>query len=279
MKGVFRQLLVSLLLGLLPLIGSTAFVDDSARRNEILRLLQPGLDAQGIDVRGDKVTSAAFGGSRPQLSLLETIPAEPLAVKAAPDRFGQLFEAGAFSDAVLVATRTRENRRVNLSEAEFQQRWNAASASERVFISFSGNDVRYAEVVRAAFEAKGYVTFLYKDSSSKYPKTNSVQVGTYCKEAGHHFIVDTANARASLGVITEALALQAMRRGTRPSFPDAPNSGLGPGPGPRPEGSRSGSPGLGERGGEPCCRLCRYRNGVRIGCGPVQCGTQCYGAR
>ena len=31
-----------------------------------------------------------------------------------------------------------------------------------------------------------------------------------------------------------------------------------------------------ERAAEyPCCRLCTYRNGVKVGCGPVQCGPQC----
>ncbi|MBC8732435.1 hypothetical protein [Paraburkholderia sp. UCT2] len=264
--SALRIFLLCLILSLTGAASFAEFIDSKAHDIPLLKTLAPALDKHGIDVRGGALSSDAFSGNRPQLAPLDTLPAGDLAIAAAPNRFGQLFEVGVFTDAYLVATRTRKHRK-NVSEIEFRRKWEAANKANRVFISFNGSDLGYAEIVRSALEANGYLAFLYKDSASKYPKTNSVQVGKYFKEAGNYFVVDSSNARISLGVITEALALDAMKRGSHATFPFDPA-----------KKSESDQNDNQDREGKPCCELCTYQGSVLLSCRPLGCGSQCYGA-
>lgn len=237
------------------------FIDQSAQYSTLLAELEPELRAGGIDVRGSALPEGTSVGFRPQLSYLETLPAKSLAGSVVPNTFSRLFEAGAFTESYLVAVRTRAKKHPNLSETRFREMWDAAKQSDRIFLSFSGNDLAHAEKVRDALKSKGFEVFLYKDSSTVYPRTNSVDVGRYFREAGTHLVVDTYNARSSVGVISEAIALEALRAGVKPTFP-----------GETPADARKAM-------GDPCCRVCTYKNGMNLGCGPVQCGPQCFGAR
>jgi hypothetical protein len=203
MKPILATLL-AVALWLFADVAAPARYDAAAADVPILRDLEPLLDREGIDVRGGGASLTAFTAPRPHLAPLASLPVIDLAIERVPDRFGQLFEAGVFSDAALVATRTR-TARPNISETEFRERWASSSQSERVFVSFSGSDVDLAERVRTALEAKGYVAFLYKDNSSKYPKTNSVQVGNYFREAGHHLVVVQQMPEAALGSLRKLL--------------------------------------------------------------------------
>ncbi|HEX7185054.1 MAG TPA: hypothetical protein VF756_24715 [Thermoanaerobaculia bacterium] len=264
-----KRFLIGLLLVSLMVQGAVAkTVDPAAAPDQLLDSLTQGLDSRGIDVRRGEAQSKSYRAERPQLTKLANFP--QLAVPPEAGRFPSHFEAGAFTEAYLVAVDAgtpRSPRRIS-SEESFRKIWNSAPKEKRVFLSFARADLSHAESVRSALEARGYVTFLYIDGSTQYPKTNSVQAGTYFKQAGHHLVIDSGNARRSAGVITEAKVYRGLARGGGRKQPAVVTSTTikPPPPPPRPEPSA------------PCCKLCRYVNGVLVGCGPVECGPQCHAA-
>lgn len=243
-------------------ISFAEIVNPLSAPDTLLDRLAQELDSKGIDVRRGNSTSSSFSSSRPQLSNLKTLPSSGIPKIESLGRFGAHFEAGVFSDVHLIAVK-KNARKSSAHLQSFREEWRSAPKTDRVFVSFSGKDISYAEDLKAALEKQGYRVFLYKTETSKHPITNSVEVGKYFKEAGRHLVIDSKNARSSVAVLMEAKTLRNMHSNRSPLF------GI--------PGSSSGSsrdPGS----GMPCCKLCTYRNRVLVSCGSVECGPQCLSA-
>lgn len=242
----------------LPGTTRPAIVDPQSPRHPVLDRLASALDASKIDVRRRWETGGAATGERPVVAPLDGYPASVRDL-GVPEQFKQGFEAGAYREAVLVAV-SGHSGQVDMSSSEFRAAWNSAEASRRVFISFTKADLQSAEAVRTALMKNGYVVFTYVTGAAGYRPAKPVEVGTYFKEAGHHFVIDTSNARKSPGVVLEAITFDRLRRGQQ---------GGGEPIRTVPPETRSGD----------CCKLCYYRGGVLVRCDPPTCGPQCANAR
>lgn len=88
---------------------------------------------------------------------------------------------------------------------KFMGEWEATPIENRVFISFTRDDLVKAEKIKKVLEAKGYQVFLYTESNRE-PFTDPKMV-VYCmKTAGELLVLDTENSRYKDGVIAEAIA-------------------------------------------------------------------------
>jgi hypothetical protein len=262
------------LLVLLPALLSTLatgvarVVDPAARADPLLDLLTADLEARGVDVRRGTLSSADFLAERPQLTRLANFPLAESQFGSEGFAFQRFFNAGAFTESALVAVGRAPAVAAGDNNA-FEQAWKAAPKEQRIFISFSGQDLAHAQRVAAALQARGYATFIYRNEAGNL-KYNAVEVGRFFAEAGEHLVLDTSNARKSVAVKAEARAFLALQRGIPPpAFFGRPATPPAPSPQPAQPTQQS----------QPCCKLCTYRNGIQIGCGPTECGPQCIGAR
>ncbi len=231
-----------------------------ALQNAVLAQLAPSLAPRGITVRlGALESSEKISALTVNLGELSQFPVSPDALKKAIEIQHQL-GVGAAHEASLIAVNRSMATQTSKSASTFKRMWANASASERVFVSFTRADAKYASIVRASLEAQGYRVFTYVKGTAR-PAFNLVEVGTFFREAGHHFVVDTRNARSSPGVNLEAAMLQGQTE--RPPLIVADRGWPVP-PNPR----------------EFCCKLCRTINGVATNqCGPPTCGIHCKNAR
>ena len=226
-------------------------------QQSLLKSLQPSLAKDNVEVRlswsgADKAPGSAV------LAPLDGFPINRGLVKKTSS-FGQLFEAGAFHDAALMAVGPNHTR-TPLKPREFLKHWEIASPEKRVFLSFTRDDVEVAVKVRNALEAEGYFCFTYLEGVESQPWANSVQVGKFFRESGVQLVIDSPAARKSEGVQREALALIYKKGGWDPPIV-------------KPVVDR-------QPGSVPCCRLCTVKEPghIIVDCGPRQCGEQCIGA-
>jgi hypothetical protein len=229
-----RLILVVFSMIVLPELTVAAIVDGSTVTDNLLGQMVNELDARGIDVRNGPDSNPL--GPRPQLTEISNFPASETI--GANDPFSSSFNAGAFAGdrAALVAV-GGSGVPQTADRAEFDKAWNTSEPSRRVFVSFSGKDLPHALAVEEQLVRLGYVTFLYKKSTTV--DVNPVEVGQYFQGAGHRYVIDTGNARASPAVNAEALADRYKREGKIPPWAADPGGG----------------------GGDevPCCQLCHYR--------------------
>ena len=170
----------------------------------------------------------------------------------------------------------------------YRARWHSTPVDERVFLSFTRRDLAIARTVQAAFERIGLQVFTYLANEDNSIWTNSVDVGHYFDSAGHHVVVDTPNARASVATRFEQLALTDLWHRSRPaaeSLDDAVERL-------RTQRLFVGTP---EKNAHVCCRICvgpsgtkgapegqcgsiRSQDQAESSCGPVICGSQCQNA-
>ena len=54
--------------------------------------------------------------------------------------------------------------------------------------------------VKTTLERQGYVTFIFLQDVKQGPLVSPQEAGRFFREAGHHFVIDTPNARKSVGV-------------------------------------------------------------------------------
>jgi hypothetical protein len=262
MSKLLQRAILSIILVLALSPGTARVIDPGAQTDPLLDALARDLDTRGIDVRRGSTSSAEFLASRPQLTRLNNFPIAEASFGSEGFSFQRFFNAGAFTESTLLAVGQAPPTPPGDNKA-FERTWTTAPKEQRVFISFSGRDLSYAQRVAAALEAKGYATFLYRNEAGSL-KYNAVEVGQFFSEAGQHLALDTANARKSAAVKAEALAYLALKRGgVAPLRPIVPPSPAGPSTQSR----------------QPCCKLCTYQNGILVGCGPRECGPQCLGAR
>jgi hypothetical protein len=223
-RGIAANALGLFLAGMLAFGSATAsgaVVDGAGALDPILAAIMQSLDVKGIDVvRGD--TAKVPVGSRPRVARLSGMDGGPTHVHVGATPWMAKFLSGAIgfvgavkSDGAGAAAATR---------GEFLAKWDAAPTEKRVFLSFTAADRGVAEAVAAALHDEEYVTFTFLNSGSVEPRYDAGTAGAIFAKAGHHFVVDTKNARESAGVRFEALLLPSV------SHPSAPPGHPGPGP-------------------------------------------------
>jgi hypothetical protein len=260
--GQARTALVRSLVAVLLLANAGAL-----HGQDLLASLAGALAAHGIGVR-----TGAFPRTRPaaarriELGRLAHFPVDTTIARRAA-AYERLFGIGATREGVLLAARPNGTLARGVtppaSLADFTRAWNAAPRSQRVFISFARDDAPHAAAVREVLQAQGYVVFTYLRSPAARLQTNAVEVGRFLGGAGEVLVIDSPNARQSVGVHAEASVLQMGSGWKARVLPiDRPDP-------PRPRTTRR------------CCRWCTFREPghVRIGCQPVTCGPQCRNPR
>jgi len=253
---------VSVLLLTLLIFGLSAFAQE-----DLLRSVIPDFKGTGVSVR-TKWSASKVIPSRPTLAPLRGFPITDTSLGS--QKFSELFNAGAFQEAALVAVNDGQVVDTKPRRTAFEQRWKSANKAQRVFISFSKADIETAKTVRNVLERNGYTCFMYINETGQRPWTNSVKVGQFFRNAGTHLVIDSKAARRSAGVQLEAQALNVVEgRSPKPASTKTTVS----------ETSKPRTPTKSKETSYPCCKLCHYRNGVLIGCGPVTCGVQCVGAQ
>lgn len=218
--------------------------------------------------------SATARRQPPEAPTVRPLDGFPALTEELPDRdhFQQLFESGIRHECALVAVGPVADgkRPAQMKRVAFEATWSQAVPDHRVFLSFARADAWGALLVKIVLEMKGYVCFLYIDGAQNEPWVNAVDVGSYFKQAGVHLVIDSAAARHSAAVDAERIAL---------SFLQSDKTSVDQPPLPRMRSTTESERTVTESAGEPCCKLCRYVDGILIECGPIQCGPQCQNAR
>jgi hypothetical protein len=76
----------------------------------------------------------------------------------------------------------------------------------------------FAKTFADGLAEQGYSIFLYKSEQGSSPRFTPKEVEEFFRQAGRHYVIDSANARASLAVRAEArllLQLRLQERGVR----------------------------------------------------------------
>ena len=166
------------------------------------------LAAQRIFMAG---TAESLPTDAPVLRLLADMPAPSAEELRNESDFSILFRETLALDAAGFTMALCANGDVTRSSvrdrAEYRARWRTAPRKKRVFLSFTRRDLAHARRVQNVLEQKGLVVFTYLANEDNKVWTNSVDVGHYFDSAGHHLVVDTPNARASVATRFEQLAL------------------------------------------------------------------------
>jgi|GEM_PF-3007697 len=213
-------------------VGATALaklLGDPARLelDPLLKTLVTPLHKQGIDVvAGETADVTMSPNARPRLARLSGMPTIDRGIDWRKAPWMEEFEKGAAGFVAGVRTAGEpiaRGKSIN-AQNDFFARWNAASADQRVFISFTSKDAAHAQATARALEKAGYVAFVFLRRGDVAPALDPAFVGRMFSEAGHHMVIDSKHARASEGVWFEA---GFVKRGVKPG----PND---PGPaGPR----------------------------------------------
>lgn len=86
---------------------------------------------------------------------------------------------------------------------DFVRKWLSAPPDERIFIAFTKEDFEHAKRVAASFEEAGFTVFLFLKGKDQKPWADPAMVGEVFAQARYRMVIDSANARGSLGVALE----------------------------------------------------------------------------
>jgi len=184
---------------------------------------EAALDAEGIDIVPGLARDLDFKTeNRPRLAKLGGFPVPQDAHRPPdPDDWTRQFARGAFD--YIAAYRPAESVAAPAAEPsrsdEFLAEWSKASEAERVFIAFTRDDAATAHKVAQVLRAQGLVVFTYLRGKDSAPWARPEVVGRLFREAGHHLVIDTLNARQSGGVVFEALAFARLKEVTKRAEP------------------------------------------------------------
>jgi hypothetical protein len=179
-------------------VNFAALYDPSSPAYDILDSAVFELDKEGIDVARNLDSSGArkYRASRPILGPLGTMELQK-SPSVSEASWAQEFKNGAIGAIAAIKENVGGS---SASVGDFRQKWEKADKTRRIFISFTGADLEYAHKVGATLEKQGYVTFIFLEDVKKGPRVSPQEAGRFFKEAGHHFVIDTPNARKSVGV-------------------------------------------------------------------------------
>jgi hypothetical protein len=212
LEGIAMKSSISLsaiALVLLAQFASGKILDLKSPANAVLDPLAPELHSKGIDVRRRWEAGPSAPGKRAVLTPLRGFISSSEA-ETARALWMQDFEGRIQS--VLVGVKQEQpihskSTRAQLNLTEFKKAWERAPQSQRVFISFTRADAAYALDVKKSLTDRGFHTFVYLEGSNKAPTLTPREAGHFFGTAGHHFVIDTQNARRSSGVWFEKALL------------------------------------------------------------------------
>jgi hypothetical protein len=192
----------------------------------MLAAFEAALDAKGIDiVPGLARNLDSQQQDRPRLAKLGGFPVpKAKGASSAPEDWMSEFASGAFE--YLAAFRPASGSTASVGELadsdRFMTEWSKAEESQRVFVAFTREDAATAQEVAQVLRAQGLVVFTYLRDKGAAPWAKPEIVGRLFREAGHHFVIDTMQARRSGGVAFEALALARLKKVTKEAVPARP---------------------------------------------------------
>jgi hypothetical protein len=85
----------------------------------------------------------------------------------------------------------------------FVDQWLSCPPDKRVFIAFTREDFEYANKVKLLLEKTGCIVFLFLNGKDQNPWADPGMVGEVFAQARVRMVLDSANARGSLGVTFE----------------------------------------------------------------------------
>jgi hypothetical protein len=107
------------------------------------------LDSKGIDIRNGDATTFVGERGRPQFTRLQNFVANE-ALAGEDSAFSYHFGAGNLSDRAYLVAVNFEGREQSVNENGFKEIWEKAPVDDRIFVSFRGKDIHYAQTVADA---------------------------------------------------------------------------------------------------------------------------------
>ena len=205
-KMMFKSFLITVLL--LVIVDNTAFgklLGNRSQLDPVLSELVEPLNAKKIDVVAGN-TSDIKKTWRPRVALLSGLATNPDEI-VTTEKWMKEFISGMTGYVASVKTKTETNTDgfVANTQDEFISKWEKASPDQRVFLSFTVDDVKIAHKIEETLNGRGYVTFVFLNPKNLNPIYDASLVGKMFKEAEHRLVLDTKNARKKPGVLFEAL--------------------------------------------------------------------------
>ena len=110
------------------------------------------------------------------------------------------------SHGALLGIRTEDAPSKYPDFEEFKKQWDTKkNAHEKIFISYTAKDRVHAEAIKQKLEELGYLVFDFMQGvDENQPVTSAKQVGRFFAEAGYRLVLDSSNARESVGVRFES---------------------------------------------------------------------------
>ena len=184
---------------LITSLSAREILDRRARPDAVLDPIAAELHTRGIDVvRGN--TASILLGDRPRITRLVGMPTARPGGTSTNLPWMRDFVAGHTGAVAGIAMR---GTGAEVPADAFLTVWSASPKEQRVFLSFTRADEQAARRAAEALNAKGYLTFLFLNDAN-LPRYDAATVGKLFAQSGHHFVLDTPNARKSVGVWLEA---------------------------------------------------------------------------
>ena len=205
----------------------------STNRVPLLARLAGILELNGIDVLHSRKSQAGQQlPDRPRVSMLSEFPREQVFKQRMQlsnvdlDRWMDEFEQGAIG--AIVGIYQLPQAKAPMNAERFRELWGIAesiywsstiskeaipqdanplvaaaykaysSPDSRVFISYTRQDAREAEILRQALEQQGYFVFTYLKGGGNEFNVTAREAGEYFAHAGVRLVLDSQNARQSV---------------------------------------------------------------------------------
>jgi hypothetical protein len=215
MKRLF--ILTTIALAFCTPFASGKLLDPNSKPNAILDAIMKKIDPQGIDVLRNWDSNSPIPGKRVILAPLKGFESSAEVEKSKAAWMND-FEGDVHSFLAGYETKSTVLDKGLTDFTKFTRKWDMTPRPKRVFISFTQADVMYANNVKKALEGKGYKTFIFlSNPDQNNPLLKTKEAGHLFATAGHHFVIDSKNARKSSGVWFEQ---ELLRRDGGSSSPD-----------------------------------------------------------
>jgi hypothetical protein len=228
MRKVLSVAILCSLVVLFPLVSWSIPInrtEENRRQYPLLDLLTDSLDQRQIDTLFDYAPPNAQtirAGDRPRLAPLDNFPIGNLGVydwvsPTETDLIGwqQAYQRAEHQAIIAVDTGNPEAGSESPTLREFRAAWEQAPLARRIFISFTAANEAQARVIKEQLTARGFLVFTYRENMANV--TTLADVFHFFAGAGNRFVIDSPEARQSVGVQIEArfheLLLQTEQRG------------------------------------------------------------------
>ncbi len=216
-RNEIKRPITGLLVLFLVCASFPKIIGDPKRLDAILLKLNDRISEKGIDVVAGSTSKWNFTGKNtaPRVALLTGMPVQKGAKEDAD--WIEDFKSGAigFIGGAQPASDAESPKALAANADEFFAQWDITPKEKRIFLSFTRADAEHAHKVAMALKEEGYVTFVFFREGDADPPFDPALVGNKFSEAGNFLVLDSQNARNSIGVGLEAKmakAIEAERR-------------------------------------------------------------------